>query len=336
MRLEINDYTLNDYIRELKINKKSDLLICIPTFNSFEVTSSTIKKFYTQKDVKFDILVTGPSGDVEKIYQKFPNVNYCLTKDNYGGSGNQLINIYLSKVFKYEFFMLTDNDAFLLEDNGLKSMLDTIKKEDLVWVYPMYSGKNIRAAFHCSVYSSKIFEKIDYFYNSNYFVFYDDTAFSKRIEFNFKDRVKAVQTSYFHPQKLEKSCFDLKQFYIITRSALIFIFREKFPLMFKLKMSYWRSCLTFITYFFVKYNFEFLRLFLKASLEVIKNDYDNEFLNSIQSKIKYKEVNSTELLNKYSNIDFKLIFHQRDTLLNPKAFKYLEIDNSYKYFIKIN
>ena len=95
MNLEINNKNYKNYIQKLHLNKKNDLLICMPTFNSYDITSQTIKSFYEQENVDFDLMVIGPSGDIEKLSQRYPEINYCITKENFGSSGNFLISIFI-------------------------------------------------------------------------------------------------------------------------------------------------------------------------------------------------------------------------------------------------
>lgn len=331
MRLEINDLNFKDYILSINLNKSSDLLICIPSYNSYAITSKTIESFLFQKKIKFDILVIGPSGDIEKLAENFPQINYCITKDNYGSSGNQLLNIFISKHNLYKYFILTDNDARLIEENTLNTILNILISRKLVCVL-----NSTAVAFHCGLYSREIFDKINYFFNPNYFLWFDDTSFMKKIQFYYPNRYELVEFDYFHPKKLEGTCFSYKYAYIFTRSILIYLFREPFPFRVKLSAWYLRPCLFFLIYFSFKYRLDFLKMFFNSLQQVLKDDYNFSYLEKINPKFSYKEISEFEAKENYSNIYFKLISHPKDTFFNPKAFKYIESDKSTKYFIRVS
>ncbi len=342
MLLEINKSNYYNYIKSIHLNKRYKLLVCIPTFKSFEITSKSIKSLYNQKDISFDLLVIGPSGDIELLVEKFPDINFCITKDNYGSSGNQLLNIYISKDFKYEYVVLTDNDAFFLDDFGLSKMLHILKRDNLVWVFPILNNIDLKtnkyylgSTFHCSLFSSEIFLYLEYYFNPNYFLLFDDVSFSKRLEYVFPGRFKYVDVRYYHPRKLNVLSFDKKYSFFCTRSILIYLFRERFPLKFKLSSMYLRPVLSILLIFFLKYGFDYIKILAECLKQVYKNDYNLNYLNNLKNKIVFEEISEKKALKIEKIKPFKLINNLYQTIFVPEKFKYKDSDNKFKYFIRI-
>jgi len=343
MKLEINYSNFKRYLKTLSLNKKAEMLICIPTFNSFSVTKSTIESYLKQKNVKFDLLITGPSGDIEELAKFFPEINFCITYDNYGSSGNQLLNLFICKFYKYKFFSLTDNDAVLLDEFGLDKMLNLMKKRKLVWVYPILNNIKLDEVreysppvFHCCLFSSEIYKNNDYFFNPNYFLLFDDVSFGQRIDFCFFRKHRYANVRYYHPIKLHVMSFDLKYSFFCTRSILIYLFREKFPLNFKITFKYLRPAISILVIFFLKYRFDYIKIFYESLIQVIKDDYNLDVVQNLKNKINYIELSKEESISIEKTGKIKLIENPYETIFPPKMFKFMDADNNFKYFKRIN
>jgi len=347
MNLEINNKNYKNYIQKLHLNKKNDLLICMPTFNSYDITSQTIKSFYEQENVDFDLMVIGPSGDIEKLSQRYPEINYCITKENFGSSGNFLISIFITKNSEYLNTMLTDNDALLLDKDGISRLNEILNKDDLYLVTPVNSTRKLEQreisleavplVFHCALYSNKLFKELDYFFNANYFLFFDDISFFHRIKLMFPGKYRVTNVRYYHPLKIEKYVYDLKGSYLYTRSLLNYLFREKLPLSIRFELSFFpKKILPMLLIFLFKYRFSYVRNFLSAIFQVMKNDFNLNFFNSIKNRYKYELVSCSEvsLITGDSKVKELKVFY--DVLPTPLYIKYQDTDQVTKYFKRVD
>jgi GT2 family glycosyltransferase len=295
MSQEIN---FQELIQIEYVNKTCDLLICIPTFNSFDITKDTIQSFISQVGLKSDILVTGPSGDIDKLRVLFPQINYVLTKDNYGSSGNQLINIFIVKKYGYKYFLLNDNDAKFKENTSLVKMLNNLKKNNLLVTYPILisqkfgieSKKFAFCTFHCCLYNSEILNKIESYFDFNYFLFFDDTSFLIKLK-KFKDRIQATEVYFVHPEKPTKF-FNYLSMFFFTRSYFNFMFYEKVSIWQKiyylfLFRPYYLIPMYFL-YSILNFDFSYFSIFFQALFQVLTKKYNIPNLSS--SMIKYEVI----------------------------------------------
>ena len=316
------------------VKKTCDLIICIPTFNSYEVTKATIQSFYDQEGVEKDILITGPSGDIEKLKAFYPDINYVLTKDNYGSSGNQLINIFMAKKYNYEFIMLNDNDARLVDNESLGILMKNLKKNNLLVTFPIPTSKKYEdelekcdfCAFHCCLYSLEIFKKIDFHFDFNYFLFFDDVSFLIKLK-NYKDKVKASKVYCIHPENPLKF-FEYKTMFLFTRSYFNFMFNEKLPLDQKIYYLFLYRPHALIPMFFlysiINFDFTYFSMFFSALSQVIMKDF--KLINFPKPRIKYDKVCFPSNIDEYKN--FNLL---TDVVFPKPKFKFLNENSEYVY-----
>lgn len=331
MKLDITYKSYKEYIKLINIRCLNELLICIPTFNSYELTCNAIENFYKQKDINFDILIIGSSNDIFDILKKYPKINYCLTNDNYGGCGNFLLSLYISNANKYKFTMLSDNDALIIGNSSLKKMLNYLLSNNFLAVLT----STFPCTMHCALYSNKIFNELNYFFNSNYFLPFGDTAFDKRLEFYLPGKVGICNVSHTHPKKWEKLCFSQKNAFLWIRGILIYLFREKFPLRLKLSISYFRPCIFYLAFFLIQYRLDFFKLFYQALKQVYLDSYNFDFYNNINEKILYQSLSEDEVKSNFEVVKFHNMQNPIEGLLRPSFFKYIDSDRSTKYFKKI-
>lgn len=347
MNLEINNKNYKNYIQKLHLNKKNDLLICMPTFNSYDITSQTIKSFYEQEAVDFDLMVIGPSGDIEKLSETYPQINYCITKENFGSSGNFLISIFITKNSEYLYTMLTDNDALLLDKDGISKLIEILNKDNLYLVTPVNSTikleqneidlETIPMVFHCALYSNKLFKELDYFFNANYFLCFDDISFFHRIKLMFPGKYRIANVRYYHSLKLEKCVYDLKVSYLYTRSFLNYLFREKLPLRVRFDLKFFpKKILPMLLIFLLKYRFSYVRNFLSAIYQVLKNDFNFNFFNTLKNKYRYELFTNPDPYLITEDSKFKEIRVIYDILPTPLYIKYQDTDQVTKYFKRID
>lgn len=331
MLLIENEY--ENLIESLRFKKNSNILICIPTFKSYEITAETIKSFLSQKGVVIDIMITGPSGDIEKLAELFPQINYCLTKDNYGSSGNQLINIYISKKFKYEFVMLNDNDAKLVGDDSLNIMIQKIINENLYVTFPIPFGysstDNLEfCTFHCCLYRVEVFNLIDNYFLFDYFLIFDDTALLIKLK-KYKNYIKQASVYMSHPEK-PTVFFSYTRMFFFVRSYFSFMFYEKVSIWSKiyylfLFKPYWSIPMYFL-YSILNLDFKFFKIFFIALNQVIFKKY--KLLSFENPKIKYEEVQDPENKELYKK------FNLTTDVILPKKYIYFIDENLKKRFLK--
>ena len=181
-----------NYINKSKIDKRSNIQINIPTFNSYEITKNTIKNLLKQKGIQFDILlIDNGSDDYKKLIKNFPQINYVVLKENTGSGGAQRIGAELALGNKYKYIIFTDNDAILLDTLGLSKMKKKLdSSSDLVAVVPSHTesfGLSYHKdfyvrnwSFHYLFVKAKAFEKID-LHNFYLFLYCDDSSLTSKL-----------------------------------------------------------------------------------------------------------------------------------------------------------
>jgi hypothetical protein len=333
----INDQDAKSLIRELLINKKSDLLVCIPTFKSYEITKDTINSFLNQTGVNLDILITGPTGDIEMLCKDFPKINYCITIDNFGSSGNQLINIYLCKKYNYKYAVLNDNDAQLSETNSLSIMLNHLKDKKLLVTFPTNNLDTMAdtdrlsfCTFHCCLYDVDIFHKIKDYFLFDYFLIFDDTSFLIKLR-KYKDKIKQTNVLLLHPEK-PMVFFTYTRMFFFVRSYFSFMFYEKvsffdkFYYLFLFK-PYWSIPMYFL-YSIFNFDLKFFKIFFISLFQVITKNY--HLINLEPPKIRYEELQDP--IHKYLYKKFNLT---TDVIFPKKYLSYLDEKGKIKYLRKI-
>lgn len=328
MNLSITKQSYLNYIKELKIKKLNDILVCVPTFNSFELTSTTIESFLQQEGVGFDILVIGPEGDIEKLVKKYSQLNFCITKDNYGSSGNQLLNIFISSDSSYKYTLLNDNDCVFLSKNGLNYLLKKLESGNF------YVAKHKSyGIFHCSLFSNELFSKLDWYFNPNYFLCFDDTAFFLNIKNKYPNKIIDYdEIGVFHPKKLETFLFNKNYIFFFTRGFLIFMFRERVPILLKLKDNY--QFLLLILFYIYKYKLDYVYVFFESFKQVLNNKYSIKCISkfSINPINRYEEIVNLKTENIGEYVYIKNVF---DLFSEPEKMFYLENNFMTKFFKKV-
>ncbi|NMB83857.1 glycosyltransferase [Candidatus Roizmanbacteria bacterium] len=228
-------------VKKTKIQKKNDIVINIPTYYSYQTTKKTLKLLYKQKGVNFDILIIdNNSNDYYKLSKEFSELNYLVLKYNSGSSGAQRIGIELALKLKYKYIVCTDNDAILLENDGILKLYKKLTSNsdiDCVVPKPIKSNNrkdllwNRQLPLHYLFFKSKALEKIE-LHNFYLFLLTDDISLTSKIVSKGKILI-ASNTSYYHPFKPKHLDNVYSYFYI--RGLLIIIFLEK-GISFKLKI----------------------------------------------------------------------------------------------------
>ena len=204
--------TKEDSAKSIKISlkKKNDLLVCIPTFCSLETTRKTITALTKQKNTEFDILlIDNNSTDYISLLKEFPNLNHVILSENYGSSGAQYIGAIISLEFGYKYIMFSDNDALLLDDYGIKRLIDAMKTSRADGVFPQnvefgepktsepFTNVNSTTAFHYLIVRVKFIKKYG-LHPFDIFLCGDDISMTAKIISNGK-LVRCNTVRFFHP-----------------------------------------------------------------------------------------------------------------------------------------
>lgn len=134
------------YIKRLyKSPKRKSICIVIPTYNQYHVTTKTIKLLKEQTIVPDIIVIDNAStdGTFEKITKRFPDVTIIELKDNYGSSGAQYIGAIYALSQRYDYIILSDNDAQPVDRTLVENLLKNATKEKAVIVPTNVFGGNL-------------------------------------------------------------------------------------------------------------------------------------------------------------------------------------------------
>lgn len=291
MKLDINKQNFMDFIYIIELVKRNDLLICIPTFNSYDVTSKTIEEFYSQSYKKFDIMVIGASGDPEKLKERFPGINICVVNGNYGSSGNQLLNIFISQFYDYKYVMPNDNDAILLDKDGLSKMMENMTRNNLLATYPSISKNDFYkfATFHCAIYKVEMLKMMDHYFLPDYFLQFDDVAFFLNIK-KYLGRTNLTEVKFYHPFKID-GMLKYSFMFFTLRSFLILILHERINFIDRLRSfrTIYYIFFVWVLYSVFNLDFVFFKVIGHALYQVVTKDY--KLLKFPKEKFFYKKVN---------------------------------------------
>ncbi|MBU1132069.1 glycosyltransferase [Patescibacteria group bacterium] len=224
-----------DYIVKADIEKKSDIVIIIPTFCSAEITSRLIPVLREQTGIDFDILIVdNASEDYLSLKKNFPEINYVLSSENTGVCGAVSLGMELARQNGYEFFILSDNDSIILGNDSLSRMHQRLKENaDIDVVLPKLietdnSISTDKLSTRASVYHyffarTSILDKITPV-NPNYFLLIDDYALTLKAISCGKVLI-CGDVFYYHitfkPKYWQNFCM-----YLFMRNLLILVFLE--------------------------------------------------------------------------------------------------------------
>lgn len=341
-----------DCIVEKKSIKKNDIQISIPTYNSYEVTKKTILKLHEQKQVEFDILlIDNASTDYQKLRKDFPDLNYVLLKENTGSSGAQRIGAELAIENNYKYVIFSDNDALMLDNLGLKKMLDELQKNDAVAIVPkniedLHLGtrkKNVEemkgpVPFHYLLTKALTLKKAG-MHNFYYFLNGDDVSMSLKLL--SAGKIVARNDVFFYHPIYKKSVFSYKTLFLCLRANLILLLHED-GISFKWKISIVHLFLfTFFQTFAKAVIFRdifFIKLICAVSRHFLKKGYqDMEDMHNIISEFpedKYKVFEiEMDAIGKNELKYFKNIFSYGLWFLRGKGKYFSNFQNKEIYLI---
>ena len=225
-------YRFNDWKEyigdENSLDKASDTVVIILAFNQIEMVKS-ISKFYEKQEI--DVLfVDNNSNDgtydfLKNTYcEKF---NIIKTKENLGGAGGFAIGQEWAMSRKYDFCILTEEDALPIDKDII---VELVKNKGI--------NKRVRAKFyelnqpsfslHFNLYPIWLFEKVGVM-NKELFFRADDWEFEQRLQKFLKTqpdfKTIDIDKKYSHP--LIKKGFGMMANYFAIRNGL-FVYSQ-FP-----------------------------------------------------------------------------------------------------------
>ena len=228
--MQENNYNLVD---KIEINKSSTILVVIPTYNSYEITRSTVSKLYNQTGVNIDILVVdNGSSDYSKLSNDFSNLSYISLKKNTGSSGAQWFGINTAVRYKYDYVVLTDNDAVLIGTDALGKLYKVIESNrSLGCVVPSHIELPIKKnkyhtrqlPLHYLFVRTSIFNSFD-IHNFYLFLLTDDVSLVSKIVTNSKLLVVS-NVSYYHDIFKPRILQNISNYFYI-RGFLIILLKE--------------------------------------------------------------------------------------------------------------
>jgi len=224
--------------------KRSDICIVIPTFNQYEVTAKSVA-LLAKQTVACDIVVVdnaSTDGTYERLAEEFTHITLLKSKVNSGGSGGLYLGQKYAYERGYEYIVLSDNDAFAVDDNLIESIVNVADDSHIAaFVNAAEEDEPSIKIFHFGCYHRRLIERIG-LVAYHYFIYGDD------VEYEYRLRQAGVETinvwvRYAHPMKyhypVNRVYFDIRnelenaKIYASRRKDL---FRNLFPkfLFFKL------------------------------------------------------------------------------------------------------
>jgi len=311
-----------NYIEEISIKnevpKKHSTCVLVLSFNEIE----NVKKlalYFSKKINLLDVCFidnASSDGTFEFLRRNYGSIfNIIQTKENLGGAGGFCIGQEWIIKRDYEYCILTEADAFPLDEDLVEFLLKN--KSPKCIVCSMYYEQNCPSfTFHYSLYPVELFKKIGVV-NKNLFFRADDWEYGKRMEKILKSeyKIKIINKFYSHP--IIKKGFKIAVNYFHFRNGLLVF--AKYPRI----NSFFDVTRNFLLYslysfftFFYDGNNVILKQFYFAFLDFLKMDlsknkerlekFKNEELKPKEG-IKILEDDLNTFLNKYK--DFKIISH---------------------------
>lgn len=213
--------------------EKNKVIIIIPNYNSWGLTKKNIILLKKQGSF-FDILVIDDNSKDNSFIslKKIKGIKLLKNKTNIGCGESLNRGIEYSLKKKYDFLILTDNDAFPVNKNLIKNLILKLKENSsLGFVVPtnLKDKKSKKEGFiegwmfHFFTIKREVIEKIGGI-DKNYFLQVEDLDYSTRI---LKRGYKGFQIKelYFHADKKESWVNPNFIYYTIRNS---FYYNKKF------------------------------------------------------------------------------------------------------------
>jgi GT2 family glycosyltransferase len=299
-----------------EIQKKHSTCILILSFNEIENVkkiSSYLSKKINLLDVCF-VDNNSSDGTFDFLKNNYGSIfNIILTKENLGGAGGFCIGQEWVIERGYDYCILTEADAYPLDEDLIESLLKNKKQNQIVLA--RYYEQNLPSfSFHYSLYPVEFFKKIGVV-NKNLFFRADDWEYGERMGKILKNEYKIEIINKFYSHPIIKKGFKITANYFHFRNGLLV--RAKYPAINSV-LDVTRNFLLYTLYSFFSFfndkNITVLKQFYFAFFDFLKRDlsrnkemlerFKNEELKP-KEKIKFLEDDFFSFLRKYKN--FKIV-----------------------------
>jgi len=337
----------NDFIKDsfqFWSNDKNENVVLLVTYNNFDDLKSLLVSFVKEK-IAFDLVIVDNNSQESKVedFLKFlkklnlwnKKIYYLKLTDNLGWGGWYSVWLeFILKKNKYKYLILTEDDAFPLQENTISTMLSNSWEDIELFIKHVWSNtKSITFHFHWLPID---FVKYIWVVDPRFFMRADDWEYDLRKIYAFKEKKlkeKILSIYYTHPViKPENNKYW--QIYFWQRNNLIAESRWKiFPkystIVFFLYV--WLS----IFFIFRYLNFDYLKVIFYALIDfiLIRYNYDinRKRLNTLKTKNLF--LYNKNILNEDLTFDE---FNRRygNYYLFPVMWKSV-IDRNFKYSKKI-
>lgn len=219
----------NEYISEQNIiDKKFDTVVTILAFNQIEMVKN-ISKFYEKQEI--DVLFVDNNSN-DGTYDFLKNTygdkfNIIKTKENLGGAGGFAIGQEWVLDKKYDYCILTEEDALPVDEDIIVELVKNREKNKRVRA-KFYELNQPSFSLHFNLYPTWLFEKIGVM-NKELFFRADDWEFEQRLQIflNTQANFKTIDIDKRYSHPLIKKGFGMMANYFATRNGL-FVYSQ-FP-----------------------------------------------------------------------------------------------------------
>ncbi len=207
----------------------SQVSIIIPYYKSKETINRLVENLTKSGIEQSQILIVDDASKdhaIENLKSVYPKITIIKNKKNQGAAYSRNIGIINSK---NKYIILIDSDI-IFDGNQLKKIINNISSYDIVFPKIIYSDGTLMNPYDsygkkycmCSAIFSikrKSLEKLDELFDSNYFIYGEDSDFFLRCKasnFKFKYLPDCVFTHKI------KSEFSERTYYLRTRNVIYF------------------------------------------------------------------------------------------------------------------
>lgn len=210
------------------VDKRSDTVVVILAFNQIGMVKN-ISKFYEKQ--KIDILFVDNNSN-DGTYDFLKNTyddkfNIIKTKENLGGAGGFAIGQEWILDKKYDYCILTEEDALPIDEDIIAELVKNKGKNKRVRA-KFYELNQPSFSLHFNLYPTWLFERVGVM-NKELFFRADDWEFEQRLQKFLKTqpnfKTLDIEKRYSHP--LIKKGFGMMANYFATRNGL-FVYSQ-FP-----------------------------------------------------------------------------------------------------------
>jgi len=252
-------FNLEIEVLENTISRRNDICVIIPTYRSKEMTARTVLSLISGNGkVGYDIVLVDSEGHdhgyvVEKTRETgFSDLFYLVLRRNVGAAGAIYAAQKACYERGYEYFILTDNDAELISEEGIELLVSSLQRYDIV--LPTNIDANERrkedreldfyGVMHYLTLSRDTIERLG-FINHEYFLNMEDRDYVTRANSMSLKSAMIHDCLYYHPTR-KISLFYNPTVYFTIRNHLLFIFKNPNPVAMRYRLLSFRYLLLYL------------------------------------------------------------------------------------------